>query len=143
MDNSISVRTIKRAISFHYRRKWKSMDRPKLDKEKARIRLHFCQGWIEDIKELKEFINSDEVSVANASSNPNSFCFRMPHEKYNKDLVNKNDHVKPTISVMFWAAIWKTERSRLITMTCDPSSKNNGYSSWKLSHRVRGWYTKY
>lgn len=54
MDNSVSVRTIKRAVSFHYKRKWKSMDRPKLDKEKARIRLHFCQGWIKDIEELKE-----------------------------------------------------------------------------------------
>jgi hypothetical protein len=30
------------------------MDRPKLDKEKAKIRLRFCQGWIEDIEELKE-----------------------------------------------------------------------------------------
>jgi hypothetical protein len=82
-------------------------------------------------------INSDETSVANASSSPFSFCFREPHEKYNKDLVNKNDHVKPTISVMFWAAIWKTGRSRIITMTRDPLAKKNGYSSWSYQKALR------
>lgn len=54
MDGAVSVRTLQRAVSFHYKRKWKSMERPKLDKEKARIRLNFCQAWIEDIEELKE-----------------------------------------------------------------------------------------
>lgn len=75
-------------------------------------------------------INSDEVSVQNLSNNPNSYCFRFPWEKYNKDLINQTDHVKPTISVMFWAAIWKTGRSSIITMTRNETADNNGYTAW-------------
>lgn len=84
-----------------------------------------------------QIINSDEVSVQNKSSNPNAFCFRLSHEKYNKDLVNKTDHVKPSISLMFWAAIWKTGRSPIITMTRDPTSENNGYTSWSYQKALR------
>lgn len=79
---------------------------------------------------------SDEVTAANKSSNPNVFLFRAPYEKYNQDLVNLMDHVKPTISIMFWAAIWDEGRTPLVTMQRDPKSKNNGYTSWSYQKAI-------
>ena len=75
-------------------------------------------------------INSDEVSIQNKSNNPNAYAFRLPYEKYNKEIVNKTDHVKPLISMMFWAGIWKTGRTPIILMTRDRRARRTGYSSW-------------
>lgn len=75
-------------------------------------------------------INSDEVTVQNKSGNPNAYAFRLPHEKHNKELVNKGDHVKPTISMMFWAGIWPTGRTSILSMTRDQTARKKGYSGW-------------
>ncbi|KAH7237952.1 hypothetical protein B0J15DRAFT_598431 [Fusarium solani] len=74
------------------------MERPKLDKEKAKIRLRWASAWLPEVEELMEMINSDEVSIQNKSCNPQAYAFRHAYEKYNKEVVNKGDHVKPTIS---------------------------------------------
>lgn len=39
MGGIVSRRTVQRAVSFYYRRKWKALERPKLDKDKAKVRL--------------------------------------------------------------------------------------------------------
>ena len=49
---SASRRTIRRVVHTHFKRKWKAMDRPKLDKERAKARLQWCLAWLPDIEEL-------------------------------------------------------------------------------------------
>lgn len=145
-DGEVSQSTIRRVIKYHYKRKWKAMERPKLDANKARERLRFARFWLPRIDELEEvylfkvgdgvklitfqMINSDESSINNKSSNPNVYLFRGAHEKYNQELVNKGGHVKPPISMMFWGGIWKTGRTPIILMKRDPLAPRNGYSSW-------------
>ncbi|KAG5744410.1 hypothetical protein H9Q69_011077, partial [Fusarium xylarioides] len=48
---------------------------------------------------------TDEVTVSNAPNNPDGWIFRQPDEKYHTDLVNVQQHVKLTISLMFWGGI--------------------------------------
>lgn len=38
-DCKVSQSTIRRVVNYHYKRKWKAMERPKLDANKARERL--------------------------------------------------------------------------------------------------------
>lgn len=79
---------------------------------------------------LNYMIDLDEVSVQNKSDNPLAPAWRHAYEKYNKEIVNKGDHVKPTISQMYWAGIWLQDRTPLVPMKRDPTSKNNRYTSW-------------
>ncbi|KAJ2897773.1 transposase [Zalerion maritima] len=137
LDARVSKRTIRRTVALYYKRKWKALERPKLDADMTRVRLRWCQAWLEDIDELGEMINSDEVSVQNKSSNPNVYAFRLPHEKYNKEVINQSDHVKPTISMMFWAGMWKTGRTAIITMIRDPNARRGGYSAWSYQLALR------
>lgn len=76
-----------------------------------------------------KIIFSDESSVQNSPSSPNSWIFRTPHEAWQKDLVNIQSHVKAPISIMVWAAIHKGGRSDLIIMERDPAAPRNGYSA--------------
>ncbi|KID83216.1 transposase [Metarhizium guizhouense ARSEF 977] len=123
----VSRRTIQRVMATHFGRKWKAMDRPKLDAESARQRLQWAEGWLPDIEELEQVIFSDETSVQNKSSNPQAYVFRFPHEKYNMSLVNLKDHVKPTLQVMMWGGIWKEGRTPLVVMTRDEAAQRRGY----------------
>jgi hypothetical protein len=75
-------------------------------------------------------ICSDESSINNSPYNPDLKLFRLSNEKYNPKLVNPRVHVKPTISIMFWAGIWKQGRTPIILMKRDPMAPKNGYSSW-------------
>jgi hypothetical protein len=75
-------------------------------------------------------ITSDESTVSNRSLNPNVYCFRHAYEKYNRDLVNQTDHVRPTISQMYWAGISLQGRTSLVPMTRDLTSERQGYTAW-------------
>ena len=72
---------------------------------------------------------TDETTVQNKSSNPNRYIFRHPHEKYNQDLVNRTDHVKPTLSDMYWAGIRLDDHTNLVLMERDSNSPRQGYSN--------------
>jgi hypothetical protein len=39
--------------------------------------------------------------MQNKSNNPTVYLFRYAHEKYNKELVNKQDHNQPSISQIY------------------------------------------
>lgn len=49
-------------------------------------------------------------------------------ERYRPDLVNKKNHVKPTILVMMWGCIYVGGRSDLIIMERDATLKRNGFT---------------
>lgn len=68
--------------------------------------------------------------MQNKSNNPTVYLFRHAHEKYNKELVNKQDHNQPSISQMYWGGIWKTGRTPLVPMIRDENAPRRGYSSW-------------
>jgi transposase len=48
----VSSRTIRRFVRAYYGRKWKAVERPKITKEHARIRLQFCEFWLPRVHEL-------------------------------------------------------------------------------------------
>ncbi|CAG9952817.1 unnamed protein product [Clonostachys rosea f. rosea IK726] len=129
VDTRVSKSTVRRVVRTHYKRKWKAMDRIELTPENARIRLQWARYWLPKIEELMEIICSDETTIQNASSNPNVYLFRRSSEKYHKDLVNRKDHVKPSISLMYWGGIWKTGRTPLVLMHRDENAPRRGYSS--------------
>ncbi|KAJ0126857.1 N-acetylgalactosamine-6-sulfatase [Fusarium oxysporum f. sp. albedinis] len=107
----VSIRTLKRRLQSHWRRKWRSKRRIKLSEEDAKARLKYCEFWL---RHLDDYIQ----------------VFRRPNKRYRKDLVNIQSHGKACQSVMFWGAIAGTNRSYIIPMIRDPAAKKGGYSSW-------------
>lgn len=77
---------------------------------------------------MYQTIFSDEVSCQNSSSDPTTWLFRFPSEKYHRDFVNLRNHVKANISIMMWGAIWRGGRSELIVIRRDKDSAKGGYS---------------
>lgn len=53
----------------------------------------------------------------------------MPHEQWNKELVNIKLHGKASISIMVWAAIFTGGRTELIVMVHDEEAKRKGFSA--------------
>lgn len=100
-----------------------------LNQADVQSRQRFQRWWLPRVEELTDGIFSDECSIQNHPSNPTAYVWRMPSEKYRRDLVNLKTHVKPTISIMLWGAIWKGGRSPLIVMERDQQSKRKGYSA--------------
>uniref|UniRef100_A0A8H7K3L4 Transposase Tc1-like domain-containing protein n=1 Tax=Bionectria ochroleuca TaxID=29856 RepID=A0A8H7K3L4_BIOOC len=104
-----------------------STARRALDDEKLReiaaTRLQFAQDWRGRDDELLTIIFSDECSVQNSSSNPDVWVWRYSHEAYDPKFVNLEDHGKPTIRIMVWAAIWDSGRTDLVIMTRDELAK--------------------
>lgn len=82
-------------------------------------------------------ICSDESSINNSSYNPNDYVFRDSNERLLPELVNTVEHVKPTISQMWWAGIWRTGRTSIIPMKRDPLAPKNGFSSWSYQIALR------
>jgi hypothetical protein len=82
-------------------------------------------------------IFSDEVIIQNNSNNPDKLVFRFPYEKTHRDLVNLKKHVKPEISMMLWAGIWKEGRTSIIPMGRDPNAPRRGYSAVSYRQALR------
>jgi transposase len=146
LDLKVTLRTLRRHLERYWRRKWRVKKRIKLIASHAKERLEHARFWIQHIEEYIVVIHflrwgiltltfsqicfTDKVTVVNTPNNPDSWVFRRPDEKYRKDLVNVQHHVKPTISTMFWGAIARNKQSYLIPMTRDLLAERNGYSSW-------------
>jgi hypothetical protein len=79
-------------------------------------------------------ICSNETSINNSNYNPNDNVFRDSNERLLPELVNTIEHIKPTISQMWWAGIWRIGRTPIIPMKRDPLAPKNGFSSW--SYRI-------
>ncbi|KAJ0144288.1 Uncharacterized protein HZ326_12961 [Fusarium oxysporum f. sp. albedinis] len=142
----VSGRTLRRRLERYWRRKWRSKKRIKLSKDDAKARLQHARFWIRHINEyilviglkmtpfstltFSQICFTDEVTVSNAPNNPDGWVFRRPDERYRTDLVNVQQHVKPSISLMFWGGITRDKQSYLIPMTRDKTAKKGGYSSW-------------
>ncbi len=75
--------------------------------------------------------------MSNKSGNPHVHIFRKSHEKYNRDLVNLRDHVKPSLTVMMWAGIWSNQKTPLVIMERDSTSQSNGYISQSYQNALR------
>lgn len=81
-------------------------------------------------------IYSDEASLQNSPNTPNGWLFRLPSQKWDIDKVNTQEHVKATITIMVWGAIWKGGRSHLVVMIWDETSRRNGYTSWSYQRAL-------
>lgn len=87
---------------------------------------------------------SDESSVQTAPDTPNGWVFRAPKDKYNKNVINLQAHVKAEITMMVWGMIWKGGRSPLVVMERDPEAPRYGYSAnsyiWALEEGLAPYY---
>ena len=66
----------------------------------------------------------------NAPNTLDCWVFRQPTEKFRRDLVNAQHHVKPKISHLLWAGVAKGEKAALVAMTRNDNSPQNGYTRW-------------
>ncbi|KAI8401452.1 hypothetical protein FOFC_18321 [Fusarium oxysporum] len=74
----VSIRTLKRRLQSHWRRKWRSKRRIKLSEEDAKARLKHCEFWLRHLDDYIQICFSDEVTVQNAPNNPDGWVFRRP-----------------------------------------------------------------
>jgi transposase len=71
---------------------------------------------------------SDECSVERGAGARRSWVFRIPGQKWDKEMVDTFTKGKD-ISVMVWGAIWVGSKSDLFIMNRDEASKKGGYSA--------------
>jgi hypothetical protein len=48
----VCLSTLKNAISFHYKREWKAMDRPRIRKEHTQARRAFAREWLPKVEKV-------------------------------------------------------------------------------------------
>ena len=96
----------------------------------AAKRLAFAKKFVLLSKEeWAKIIWSDECSIERGSGKDRSWVFRLPHQKWDKEMVDTYKKGKD-ISVMVWAAFsGALGRSSLYVMDRDAESKKGGYSA--------------
>ena len=124
-----SVRTIQRALKDYGITKWLAKKRPLLTPQVAALRLKWAKEHVEwTFEQWEKIIWSDECSVERGTGKRREWCFRMPDQKWDKDMIQgyRKGH---DISLMVWACFWGIERSDLYAMWRDPDSLKKGYSA--------------
>ena len=96
----------------------------------------FYNSFGTNLRKMKG-IYSDEASLQNSANTPNPWVWRLPSQKWDEDKVNTQDHVKPTIKLMIWGAIWKGGRSELVVMQRDESTAAHSYTSWSYIEALK------
>ncbi|TRX98654.1 hypothetical protein FHL15_000728 [Xylaria flabelliformis] len=132
---NVHDRTFQRVLRRHHLRKWRAAHKIRLDEQKARTRLRFARKYRDPAKlrQLLEAFFSDECIVQTNPDKPSDWVVRFGHERFRKDLVNEESHVKAAISIMVWGMIWQRagegHQSPLIVMEGDPKAPRGGVSS--------------
>jgi hypothetical protein len=68
IDSRVSESTVRRVVKQHFRRKWKALERPKLDADKAKVRYNFCTAWLPEVEELTEVQDFKVVLLSQLTS---------------------------------------------------------------------------
>ena len=126
---SYSHRTLYRILKDEGITNWICKKRPYLSEEVVKKRFLWVtarKDW--SWEEWSKVIFSDECSVERGSGAQRQWAFRMPHEKWNKDMVQPYKKGKD-ISIMIWAAIWGGGKSNIVVMQRDEASLQQGYSA--------------
>jgi hypothetical protein len=128
---SSSKRTASRVLSIYNIKKWLAKRRPKLTEDIAKLRVGFCQNWVNATnEETSVIIFSDECSVERGKGRRPMWVFRRPEQKWDKEMINPYPKGKQA-SVMVWASFsGRKGPSKLVVMTRDEDSARNGYSTW-------------
>ena len=96
--------TIYRALKLYGLTNWVAKKRPLLTPEVAKKRLDWCllrREWT--FEQWSRVIWSDECSVEKGSGKQRQWVFRLPKEKWNKEMIQPVPKGKG-VSVMVWAA---------------------------------------
>lgn len=107
---------------------WRAKRRPFLTPEHAIIRQAWAKLRGKWSVEWDSIIFSDECSVERGAGAQREWVFRLPSQKWDKEMVQPYKSSKD-ISIMVWGAIWKGGRSDLVIMTRDEASPRGGYSA--------------
>ena len=121
--------TIYRALKLYGLTNWVAKNRPLLTPEVAKKRLDWCllrREWT--LEQWSRVIWSDECSVEKGSGKQRQWVFRLPKEKWNKEMIQPVPKGKG-VSVMVWAAFWGDDRSDLYKLARDFTAKKMGYSA--------------
>lgn len=126
---AVCDRTIRRCLQEEGIRKWIAKRRPLLKPPDAAKRLSWCRArrnWT--VEQWRRVIFSDECAIQVGSGARPQWVFRTSKDKWDPRKV----HPKPrgrSLSIMVWAAINFSGKSRLIVMERDDDSGKGGFSS--------------
>ena len=126
---SCSISTIRRIVRKMGIKKWLAKKRPVLIKEVVRACLAWCRerkNW--STEQWQACIWSDECSVELGSGKQPEYCFRTPHQKWEKEMIQTYNKGK-ACTVMVWAAFCAGRRLQLVFMPGDPEAKKGGVTS--------------
>ena len=121
--------TVYRTLKEYGLTNWLTQKRPLLTPEVARKRFEWCltrRDW--GVEEWSKIIWSDECSVEKGSGKERQWVFRLPNEKFTKNMVQGFPKGKG-VTVMVWAAFWGEGRSDLYKLARDFEAKKHGYSA--------------
>lgn len=126
---AVSTKTIQRALQASTIGKWMAKSRPLLTAETARLRFR----WAKNHKNWSTFqwskvIFSDECSVERGAGHKRLWVFRKPNEGYQPNKVQTRNKSKD-IRIMVWGAIYDNQKSDLMVMRRDITSKKQGYTA--------------
>ena len=128
--HNFSQSTVYRILKEYGLTNWLAKQRPLLTEEVAAKRLAWCRqrrhwGW----EEWSKVIWSDECSVERGTSKERAWVFRLPQEKWIKEMIQPKKKGKD-VSVMVWGAFYGVgEQSNLLRLARDPNSGRQGYSA--------------
>jgi transposase len=129
--------TLKRQGLSNYRCKV----HPKLNRGHALKRMKFCKDYCHFSWGRRTLKLSDECSVQKGSGHNTEWCFRLPWEKWKKEMITEvSTSRKP--AQMVWASIWldkrgRGRRSNLIIMDRNNNAPRGGHSSQSYMKALR------
>ena len=126
---TISRKTVYRILKEYGLTNWLAKKRPLLTPPVAKKRWDWClarRDWGFD--EWSKVQWSDECSVERGSGKQRAWVFRLPQEKWSKDMIQAVPKGKG-VSVMVWACFWGGGRSDLYKLNRDFEAKKMGYSA--------------
>jgi len=126
VDNAVQKRSLQYLLQEMGRRKWKQMNRPKLEPQHAVQHLAWAQRYESftpaDWARVKW---SDECTVERGVGIKPGWTFTRPRDQ----LLEGDVHVKPCgkgLKQMFWAAFGERARTGLVPLDGDPKSQRGG-----------------
>lgn len=129
LDLKISARTIRRIAHKHGIRKWLQKKRPFLTPKQAKVRYKWALEHKDQSQEdQSRIIQSDECSIERGSGNRRQQVWRIPSQKWDKDMIMPSKTGKD-ISIMVWAAIFGDQKGNVYILERDFESKKHGYSA--------------
>lgn len=112
----VSLRTIDRYTRTFNMKRWLARERPKLTTERAAKRLAWAKEhrhWTAE--DFKKVLWSDECSIEKSATGAQTWVWRLPSEKWDKDCIAPKKKGNGT-SLMVWGCFWGNQRGTFVPL---------------------------